>query len=85
ATVYPPDVVEDGFAFFRADGDPAATRLLDAYPTTLVLVPRGTPTPLAQRPEWRLLYTDEVAALYGRDGPPASAPSTAPRGELAFP
>jgi hypothetical protein len=85
ATVYPPATVEDGFAFFRADGDPNAARLLDAYPTTLVLAPRGFPTPLDGRPEWRLLYTDETAALYGRDGPPATAPSDAPRGRLPFP
>lgn len=85
ATVYPPAIVEDGFAFFRGDGDPNAARLLDAYPTTLVLAPRGFPTPLDGRPEWRLLYTDETAALYGRDGPPATAPSQAPRGRLPFP
>jgi hypothetical protein len=85
ATVYPPAVVDDGFAFFRGDGHPAAARLLDEYPTSLVLVPRGIPTPLESRSGWTLLYTDEIAALYGRDGPPASAPSTAPRGRLAFP
>lgn len=85
ATVYPPAVVEDGFAFFRGDGAADAARLLDAYPTTLVLVPRGTPTPLDGRGEWRLLYSDEVAALWGRGGDPASAASVAPRGELAFP
>lgn len=85
ATVYPPAVVEDGFAFFRGDGAPAAARLLDAYPTTLVLVPRGLPTPLDHRPEWRVLYSDEVAALYGREGEPASAPAAAPTGTLRFP
>jgi len=51
----------------------------------LVLVPRGLPTPLDHRDEWRLLYTDEIAALYGRDGDPATSPSTAPRGRLPFP
>ncbi|MBX3025938.1 hypothetical protein KF840_13610 [bacterium] len=85
ATVYPPAVVEDGFAFFRADGDANAARLLDAYPTTLVLVPRGTPTPLDRRGEWHLLYTDQVAALWSRDGDAATGPSTAPRGMLPFP
>jgi hypothetical protein len=85
ATVYPPAVVEDGFAFFRADGDPRAARLLDAYPTTLALIPRGTPTPIDGRPDWRLLYSDEVAALWGREGAPARERSAAPRGWLAFP
>ena len=85
ATVYPPAVVDDGFAFFRGDGHPAGARLLDEYPTSLVLVPRGIPTPLESRSGWTLLYTDEVAALYGRDGPAASVPSAAPRGRLAFP
>lgn len=85
ATVYPAAVVEDGFAFFRADGDPNAARLLDAYPTTLVLIPRGTPSPVDGRPEWRLLYTDEVAALWGKDGNAASGASTAPTGWLPFP
>jgi hypothetical protein len=85
ATVYPAAVVEDGFAFFRADGGDEASRLLDQYPTSLVLVPRGIPTPLDSRPEWRVLYTDEVAALYGRGGAPATSASTAPRGVLEFP
>jgi len=85
ATVYPAHVVEDNFAFFRGDNDPNAARLLDAYDTTLVLVPRGVPTPIDQRPEWQLLYTDAVAALFGKSGPRASANSDAPRGWLPFP
>ena len=85
ATVYPPAVVEDGFAFFRADGDPNAARLLDAYPTTLVLIPRGTPSPLDGRSDWQLLYSDEVAALWGRSGEAATGQSSAPRGLLPFP
>ena len=85
ATVYPPAVVEDGFAFFRADGDPNAARLLDAYPTTLVLIPRGIPSPLDGRGDWHLLYSDEVAALWSRTGEAATGPSSAPRGLLPFP
>lgn len=85
ATVYAPPIVTDGFAFYRGDGDPAAARLLDAYPTSLVLVPRGVPTPLAGRPEWRLIYTDEVAALYALTGHPTRSPSRAPDGRLPFP
>ena len=85
ATVYPPAVVEDGFAFFRGDGGSGAARLLDAYPTSLVLVPRYTQTPLDGRAEWRPLYADEISTLYGRDGVAAAAPSSAARGRLAFP
>jgi hypothetical protein len=85
ATVYPPAVVADNFAFFRGDGGPTAGRLLDAYPTTLVLIPRGTPSPLDGRSDWHLLYTDEVAALWSREGEPARERSTAPRGLLPFP
>ncbi len=85
ATVYPPPVVEDGFAFFRGDADADAALLLDAYDTTLVLVPRGIPTAVDGRPGWRLLYTDQVAALWGRDGATAAAASEAPLGWLPFP
>jgi hypothetical protein len=85
ATVYPPAVVEDGFAFFRSDGDPRAARLLDAYDTTLVLAPRGVTTPIDGRSDWRLLYSDSVAALYGISGVRASAESQARQGWLPFP
>ncbi len=85
ATVYPPQVVEDGFAFFRGDGAARNARLLDAYPTTLVLVPRGVSTPLDERPQWRVLYADQVATLYGTAGPPAAGRSEGPRGRLRFP
>lgn len=85
ATVYPPPVVTDGFAFFRGDAAPDAARLLDAYDTTLVLAPRGVPTAVDDRPGWRLLYTDQVAALWGRDGATAAAAAEAPRGWVPFP
>jgi len=85
ATVYPPTVVEDGFAFFRADGGDGASHLVEAYPTTLVLVPRGIPTPIDGRAEWKLLYSDDVAALYGREGTATTSASSAPRGVLPFP
>ncbi|MGD9764214.1 MAG: hypothetical protein AB7V27_10910 [Candidatus Binatia bacterium] len=82
ATVYPPRVVEDGFAFFRGDGD---SRLLDAYPTDLALVPHDLRTAAHARPGWRVLYADDVATLYGRDGLPASGVHAAPRGRQRFP
>jgi len=85
ATVYPPRVVEDNFAFFRGDDAADAARLLDAYDTTLVLAPRGMATPLGHRSEWQMLYTDQVAALFGKRGAPAGGSSDAPRGWMAFP
>ena len=85
ATVYPPRVVEDNFAFYRGDAGIDAARLLDAYDTTLVLVQRGVSTPLDSRPDWHLLYADAVASLYGKTGPRAAGTSEAPRGWLAFP
>jgi hypothetical protein len=83
ATVYPPRVVEDNFAFFR--GDTGGSRLLDSYATTLVLVPRGVSTPLDDRPDWRLLYTDSVASLFAKSGTAAAAASEAAHGWLPFP
>ena len=76
ATVYPPRVVEDNFAFFRGDADPAAGRLLDA---TIPRWSRPTRRPDAHagRPQWRLLYTDEVAALYGTTGCAGTSAATA--------
>ena len=85
ATVYPPRVVEDNFAFFRGAGAPAAARLLDDYDTTLVLVPRGVTTPLDSRPDWQMVYADAVAALFAKNGAAASRDSEAPRGWLLFP
>jgi hypothetical protein len=85
ATVYPPHVVEDNFAFFRGAAGSSGTRLLDAYDTTLVLVPQGVPTPLDGRPGWRLLYADSVAALFAKGGAGGAAFGDAPRGWLAFP
>ena len=85
ATVYPARVVADNFAFFRADAGPDSTRLLDAYDTTLVLVPHGVRTALDRRPDWQLLYSDSVAALFGKSGDRAAGSSEAPRGWLSFP
>lgn len=85
ATVYPPRVVEDNFDFFRGAGGSGGARLLDSYDTTLVLVPRGIPTPLDDRPGWQLLYADSVAALFGKGEVRVAARSDAPRGWLAFP
>jgi hypothetical protein len=85
ATVYPPAVVEDNFAFFRGDGSPRAGRLLDAYDTTLALVPRGVATPLDGRAGWQRVYTDSVATLFSKTGAPDGAVQNAPNGRLPFP
>jgi hypothetical protein len=83
ATVYPPSVVDDNFAFFRGGSD--ATRLLDAYPTTLVLAPAGSVTPVRARPRWRLRYRDEVAELFQLDAQAETVSGEAPAGRLGFP
>ncbi len=85
ATVYPRQVVEDNFAFFRHSDEPAATRLLDEYPTTLVLAPRGQPMPAQRRPGWNLLYADEVAVLYAAGEPRPALIAEAQRGRVPFP
>ena len=85
ATVYPPAVVEDNFAFFRGDGSPGASRLLDAYDTTLALVPRGIVTPLAGRAGWQRVYADSVATLYSKTAAPDAGSAEPPQGWLPFP
>jgi hypothetical protein len=81
ATVYPRTVVDDNFAFYRGD----AARLLDAYDTTLVLVPQGARTALDGRPGWQLLYADRVASLFAKSATSDGAHGEAPRGWLPFP
>ncbi len=84
ATVYPHPVVAANFAFFR--GDPQdGTHLLDAYPTTLVLAPRGALVAVADRPDWHLRYRDEVADLYAAGPPRVAAAGQSPTGRLRFP
>jgi hypothetical protein len=85
ATVYPPAVVEDNFAFFRGDGSPAASRLLDAYDTTLALVPRGVATPLNRRADWQRVYADSVATLYSKTAAPGETSAETPQGWVPFP
>ena len=85
ATVYPPRVVADNFAFFRGDGGADAARLLDTYDSTLVLVPHGVPTALDGRAGWQVLYADSTATLFGKSGDRAAHASEAPRGWLLFP
>lgn len=85
ATVYPPAVVEDNFAFFRGDGSAAASRLLDAYDTTLALVPRGVATPLDGRAGWQRVYADSVATLFSKTAAPDAGSAEPAQGWLPFP
>lgn len=66
ATVYPPDVVEDNFAFFAGRDD--WKRLLDAYPTDAVLAPAAAPPPIAAAAGWQRAFADDVAVLFVRRG-----------------
>jgi hypothetical protein len=84
-TVYSPELIETNFAFFRGDRDPAAARLLDDFPTNLVLVPRWTDTPAHHRPDWQVIYRDSVAELLARGKPQALVTAEAPSGWLRFP
>jgi hypothetical protein len=84
ATIYPPAVVKTNFDFFYGGGA-AASRLLDAYPTTLVLAPAGSVTPVRQRTGWHLLYRDAVAELFTQGPVGAAKVESAPQGRLPFP
>lgn len=66
-TVYPADIELDFLAFLRADpADPRADRLLDAYPSEIVLLPSGAPAAerLATRTDWAEVYADDQARLF---------------------
>jgi hypothetical protein len=81
----PPTVVEDGFAFFRADGGDGASHLVEAYPTTLVLVPRGIPTPIDGRAEWEAAVQRRRRRAVRAGGDSNDQRIDAPRGVLPFP
>lgn len=85
ATLYPPEVVEDNFAFFRDPDSAGASALLDRYPTTLVLAPRGVVTPAHRRAGWGVLYRDEVAELLATGAPATPVAGDAASGRLPFP
>ncbi len=85
ATVYPPQVIDDNFAFYSGAATGETTALLDAYDTTLALVPRGLATALPYRVGWHLLYRDDVADLYGRQPASSRIEGDATHGWLQFP
>ncbi len=92
ATVYPEQVVQDNFAFYR--GGPGWTRLLDAYPTEAVLLAASARHPLQDLPDWIQVASDRTGALWVRRNvierfrvqlPEADAGTRVRAGWLAFP
>jgi hypothetical protein len=63
---YPPSVVADYIALERGDAGGAHT--LAAYRHDFVLVKNGSPAArlMSSQSGWRLIYSDEIAALYAR-------------------
>jgi hypothetical protein len=85
ATLFPPHVVRDNFDFFAGAGD--WQRLLTAYPTDAVLVPRASPCPIRSQPGWHRAYADPVAEIYLREGHGLSARAVPapPHAPMVFP
>ncbi|MBI4516394.1 MAG: hypothetical protein HY699_11335 [Deltaproteobacteria bacterium] len=85
ATLFPPAVVRDNFAFFA--GGAGWQRLITAYPTDAALVPRAMPCPIRQHPGWLRVYGDGVAEIFARaDRAPAlhldAVPAAPPPGHF---
>jgi hypothetical protein len=55
-------------------GKPAGSHTLAAYPTDFVLVKRDWPSArlMDSQPDWRLIYSDDVARLYAPANSPAA-------------
>ncbi len=84
ATVYPESAVEDNFAFFSGRDD--WSRLLDAYPTDLVLAPAAAPPPVQRLPDWERVYGDRVACVFARrDRPLAKKLAQVPFATVSLP
>lgn len=71
--VYPPHVIRDYFAF--ANGEPGWERLLDAYPTDIVVAQRalGTHELMFGRPDFAYVYSDPAALVFVRRSPRTAA------------
>lgn len=67
--VYPPRVIDDYFAFMN--GTEGWERLLDAYPTDIVVVQRWREIHprLFARPDLQYVYSDPAALVFVRPGP----------------
>jgi len=88
-TVYPPATEAAFFAFFDPHQPPGWRRVLDDFPTDLVLLERHAPPerprPAAARlerdPGWWVLYRDAQAILFARARPGEEAPTPALGGD----
>ncbi|HKN12845.1 MAG TPA: hypothetical protein VJX68_06570 [Candidatus Binatus sp.] len=69
---YPPQVIADFLELDR--GKPDAAHTLAAYPTDFVLTRPNYPEAkvMDSQPDWRLIYSDDVARLYARANSPAA-------------
>jgi len=67
--VYPPQVIDDYFAFMH--GTPGWERLLEAYPTDVVVVQRwrNIHPRLFAHPDFAYVYSDPAALVFVRRGP----------------
>jgi len=86
---YPPQVVADYLELERGDAGGAHT--LANYPHDFALVKNGSPAArlMDSQPGWRLIYSDEIAALYAGAGSSAAhiagVPIYGPRYHADFP
>lgn len=84
-TVYSFKVIRDYLEFYF-DG-PGAGAVLDSYAHDFVLIGPGAPARrlMAQRSDWKLLYRDGAALLYGRSDEPAARLPASPVSGTALP
>ncbi len=77
-TLYTDKILKDYVAFYF--DWPGAERVLGEYPQQFVLVPPGSGgfAATARNPGWKLIYRDNVAALFALAGSPAAAEFPAP-------
>lgn len=71
--LYPDNVLKDYLDFYL--DRPGAERVLAAYPNQYVLVPLGSKVEgaVARNADWKLIYRDNVAALFARAGSHAAS------------
>ncbi|HXN12453.1 MAG TPA: hypothetical protein VN865_05090 [Candidatus Acidoferrales bacterium] len=82
---YPRQVISDFMALDR--GQPGGVRTLNAYPTDFVLTKQEWPSAklMDSQPDWRLIYSDDVARLYARANSPAARLAGVPFKGIAHP